>query len=249
MNRSLTAFALALLLGGAGARAQVIEWDVNGSGGGEMVAGGFYMNGTVSQTADILATAGGFEMGQGFWYRAGARPQLATAVAGIQWYVMAGGGVQDAANALFKLNGTVSQTADILASAGGTDLGQGFWYGEPDLPLYKIREEQIEPDVVDEGSGGGAVSGRSRAARASMSIAPNPVAGYARIQVWLPAASDVTIEIFDAAGNSLGNAFAGSRGAGEGEIYFDGASLAAGAYFVRMQADNDVITRKITIVR
>ena len=38
MKRSMIMLALAVLCGSAGARGQVIEWDVNASGGEEMTA-------------------------------------------------------------------------------------------------------------------------------------------------------------------------------------------------------------------
>jgi hypothetical protein len=103
-----------------------------------------------------------------------------------------------------------------------------------------VEEETKEEEVT---------AGQYTTARATMSIAPNPVAGHARIILRLPSAAQVRIVIFDEIGNIVGNAFEGSLDVGEQEVYFDGTHIPAGAYFVRMESDTEVVTKKITIIR
>ncbi len=76
---------------------------------------------------------------------------------------------------------------------------------------------------------------------------PNPFAGRTRIAFALPAAGDVSIELYDAAGRRVTAVFQGRLPGGEHEVSWDGRDasgheVAAGIYFVRLMHGQEEIT-------
>jgi hypothetical protein len=82
---------------------------------------------------------------------------------------------------------------------------------------------------------------------------PNPFTGTTSVEVGLPAAADVSIEIYDVAGRRVREERLAGR-SGWQRVTFDGRSgegksLASGVYFYRVTAGGSTVTRKMVIAR
>jgi glycosidase len=84
--------------------------------------------------------------------------------------------------------------------------------------------------------------------------APNPSDGPTAIRFTLPAAADVTLEIVDVSGRRVRTLACGERAAGTHALQWDGrneagANVAAGIYFVTLEADGARETRRFARIR
>lgn len=83
---------------------------------------------------------------------------------------------------------------------------------------------------------------------------PNPFANETRLEVGLPAKSDVHVEIFDVAGHRVRDALLPARAKGWNDLRLDarddrGAPLPSGVYFYKVHAGAETVTRKMVIAR
>ncbi|MBN4056920.1 T9SS type A sorting domain-containing protein [bacterium AH-315-J21] len=83
---------------------------------------------------------------------------------------------------------------------------------------------------------------------------PNPFNPTTKIPFALPKGSDVTLEVFNVLGQRVRTLFDGYRPPGEHVIEFDGlndngASIASGLYFYRLNAGDVTTTRKMTLLK
>jgi hypothetical protein len=85
-------------------------------------------------------------------------------------------------------------------------------------------------------------------------VAPNPLAeGVATIRFALPRSAPVSLRVVDVRGRAVATLAEGELPAGEHALSWDGrdargARVAAGVYFVRLQADDVVRTRKVAVL-
>ena len=83
--------------------------------------------------------------------------------------------------------------------------------------------------------------------------APNPFSSSTELHIGLPAASDVTLEVFDVAGRRVAERDV-RLGAGWNRVHFDGRDdagqrLSSGVYFCRVSGAGSSATRKIVVQR
>jgi len=83
---------------------------------------------------------------------------------------------------------------------------------------------------------------------------PNPFTGETRLQVGLPAGSDVRVEIYDVAGRRVRSVLVSAQAKGWNTLRIParddrGGSLASGVYFYRVHAGAETVTRKMVIAR
>jgi len=78
---------------------------------------------------------------------------------------------------------------------------------------------------------------------------PNPFNPVTRIRYTLPFASEVTIEVFNAAGQRTATLASGRKAAGSYEIPFDGTHLPSGLYYYRMQVGDFVQNQKMVLLK
>ncbi len=83
---------------------------------------------------------------------------------------------------------------------------------------------------------------------------PHPVIGDAEIDVSLAERGDARVLVFDASGRLVARPFAGALGAGVSRLSWeprahDASPLAAGVYFLRLEAGGHEVTRRVVIVR
>ncbi|MCA9751440.1 MAG: hypothetical protein KC591_04565 [Gemmatimonadetes bacterium] len=104
------------------------------------------------------------------------------------------------------------------------------------------------PSVVAVGDPDLAVSGLA------LSLRPHPIAKDTQIAFQLPRASDVRIDILDLAGRRVRTIRPGELPAGPAQVRWDarsetGGRVAAGVYFVRVEAAGEVRTHKAVVLR
>ena len=77
---------------------------------------------------------------------------------------------------------------------------------------------------------------------------------HVRMQLELPAATDVTLNIYDARGHLVRRLYTGPAQAGARVLSWDGRdsngrSVASGVYFVQLQTEQQSLTEKVVVVR
>ena len=80
-------------------------------------------------------------------------------------------------------------------------------------------------------------------------IGPNPATDEATLAFELEAPSEVDSTVFDALGREVRQLELGVQLAGEGETILDTSDFAPGVYLVRLEADGELRTRRVTVVR
>ncbi len=78
---------------------------------------------------------------------------------------------------------------------------------------------------------------------------PNPFNPTTRINVSLPKAERVEIEVFNTLGQKVRTLFEGNLPAGVHKFEFDGSGLASGLYFYRIKAGKFVATKKMILMK
>lgn len=78
---------------------------------------------------------------------------------------------------------------------------------------------------------------------------PNPFNPTTVISYVLPAASEVTLEVFDMLGRRVAVLVDGTETAGRHEVRFDAGNLSSGVYIYRIRASQFVQTRQMVLVK
>jgi Secretion system C-terminal sorting domain len=78
---------------------------------------------------------------------------------------------------------------------------------------------------------------------------PNPVRQSALLRFGLPKVSQVTIRVYDVRGREVGTLVDARLGPGYHSSTINGAGLASGVYFCRMDAERFSVTHKILVVK
>ncbi|WP_164682566.1 T9SS type A sorting domain-containing protein [Cyclonatronum proteinivorum] len=78
---------------------------------------------------------------------------------------------------------------------------------------------------------------------------PNPFNPVTQIQFELPAAAEVRLEIFNVQGQRVATLHSGPLPAGRHISPFDASALSSGVYLYRLQTGNQVLTRKMTLIK
>jgi len=78
---------------------------------------------------------------------------------------------------------------------------------------------------------------------------PNPFNPTTLITFHLPTSALATLKVFDLAGREVATLVHGKMSAGEHQVYFDASALAAGVYLYRLEAGEQVATRKLVLLK
>ncbi|MGQ0722942.1 MAG: T9SS type A sorting domain-containing protein [Candidatus Eiseniibacteriota bacterium] len=78
---------------------------------------------------------------------------------------------------------------------------------------------------------------------------PNPCSGNATIRYQLPAATHVTLDVYDVAGRVVRELVNGYQGPGQRAVDVDVRGLAAGVYYYRLQCEGVAETKRLTVTR
>jgi hypothetical protein len=78
-----------------------------------------------------------------------------------------------------------------------------------------------------------------------MKVYPNPTTGIFNVKVDVPMNEEIGIGVYDVAGSELQNVITSTMTQGHYEVNLNG--YAAGVYFVRMQIQDQIITKKVVL--
>ena len=128
---------------------------------------------------------------------------------------------------------------------------QRYRFVDRDLPIaeevtYRLRQIDVDgTETVSE-----EVTVRLLPERVELlPSAPNPFAEAARLRYRLPEAATVRLEVFDLLGRKVATLVDGEQDPGPHEARLDGARLAPGTYFVRLQAGSERLTQRVQVVK
>ncbi|MEO0073090.1 MAG: T9SS type A sorting domain-containing protein [candidate division WOR-3 bacterium] len=124
-------------------------------------------------------------------------------------------------------------------------LGSGV-YGV----VYLSRTPQIRECYFDRSDWTGVAEQRRLVMEENiLNVVPNPVTDRAQLRYTLNCPANLTVRIYDQSGRMVQTVFEGYSPAGRHSRQFDVGSLPAGVYFVRADADGQVLTIPVTIAR
>jgi hypothetical protein len=134
--------------------------------------------------------------------------------------------------------------------------------GEPptfvDYDEYLLIRNDLDPATCVTVTSGGVAgdvqtvaneSGPSIAGLTIGSAYPNPVAGRSAMDLTLDRAMDVRVALFDVTGRAVATLAEGSLAAGTTTVDVDATALSAGVYVLRVEADGQSVSRRLTVVR
>ena len=172
---------------------------------------------------------------------AACAPTLVRAQSGgaynLEWNTLSGGGQTFATGGAYSLGGTTGQ-ADAGALAGGAyTLAGGFWSGGP-ISLVGIDPN---PAAIP-------VTFAARLAGA------NPFRSSTSLQLDLPSARRVSVDLYGVDGRLIRRLIDGERGAGRHTAFWDGGDsngrpVGPGMYFARIHAGDFQTTLRIVRVQ
>jgi len=126
----------------------------------------------------------------------------------------------------------------------------------PTSPWFSpSRSGALEWDLRAAGSWVAVESAPARPATLELApIAPNPTPGAAAVSFTLARGGDVRLEVVDLQGRRVRTLATGARAAGSHRLTWDGRnesgeSAATGLYFMRLEAEERVMTRKFSVLR
>ncbi len=82
-----------------------------------------------------------------------------------------------------------------------------------------------------------------------LSLSPNPAGAAVQFSVRLPAAGELTLEVFDLTGQRVATVARGARGAGLHHLSWDARGVSPGMFFARFRSGSIAETRRLLIVR
>ena len=78
---------------------------------------------------------------------------------------------------------------------------------------------------------------------------PNPFNPSTTIKFDIPESSHATLKIFDEMGKEISSLVNDNLNPGSYEVKWDGSNFSSGAYFVRFESGNNVITKRIMLIK
>ncbi len=116
---------------------------------------------------------------------------------------------------------------------GFTADGNGFNLITPNAVMIRVSDQTLN---VEE-----------NAADFSLNVYPNPAVNEANVSFELTNASDVTVTVTDLAGKVVYTNNLGTTAAGKHNVEINTAALAGGIYTVNFNANNTVVTKKLSV--
>ena len=145
------------------------------------------------------------------------------------------------------------ESVGFVEGSGTTAESQTYRFSDREIPFtaqeltYRLRQVDLDGTAMysDERTVliGGPVTLQLDAPY------PNPVRSLATVNYQLPTATDVSLAVYDLLGRKVMTLQEGVQDMGRKTIQMNTQQLASGMYFVRLQTDAEVLTRRLTVVR
>ncbi|PSQ79489.1 MAG: hypothetical protein BRD41_07245 [Bacteroidetes bacterium QS_1_63_11] len=137
--------------------------------------------------------------------------------------------------------------------SGGTTTETSYRYTvdqELDPGTHRFRLQQKDLDGSTSLSGVETVDvGLDEAVRLS-APAPNPTTGSATLEFGVKEATEVTVSVYNVLGQRVQTLYQGTPQADQvRDVTVDASALSSGVYFIRLQADGQTRTERLTVVR
>jgi hypothetical protein len=78
---------------------------------------------------------------------------------------------------------------------------------------------------------------------------PNPFNPVTTIRYNIPARSNVTLKVYDILGKEIAVLISGITEPGSGTVQFDGTGLSSGVYFVKLESESFIQSRKMILLK
>jgi len=153
--------------------------------------------------------------------------------------------------AVADADGPFSRIA-FVDGASTTRSPRAYAFVDTDFPVnatriqYRLR--QVDIDGTSELSDVVNVVRRAEAMWVN-ELFPSPAKNSASLEYTLPTATDVRIDVYDLLGRHVAAIGSGPQPAGRVDMRIDTSQWASGVYFVRLLADGQVYTRRLSVVR
>jgi hypothetical protein len=138
------------------------------------------------------------------------------------------------------------------ADGGTTTETQSYQYVAEDLSVgtHQFRLKQVDLDGSSQVHGPISVEIRMQEAIRLTAPAPNPVSSTATLSFAVKEEAQAIVAVYDMLGRKAATLFEGTPTAGESNrLQFDASSLPSGSYIIRLQADGQTESQRMTIVR
>jgi hypothetical protein len=150
-------------------------------------------------------------------------------------------------------NMAFNNVAYQTAAMGGFPLGDLNWYPD-DLPEWEAQKE-AEWETINNWLENGApttireIPGALPSEYVLEQNYPNPFNPTTSIEYSVPKKSHVSLNIYNSLGQVVASLFDGEVNAGKYVATFNAKGLASGVYYYRLQSDDIVITKKLTLMK
>ncbi|MCC5934155.1 MAG: T9SS type A sorting domain-containing protein [Balneolales bacterium] len=141
-------------------------------------------------------------------------------------------------NSGFERSGSAAQNSADAGSAAAQPMSGGRPAGPAprfSLQLLFSKPEQMQPELPSQ--------------LALDQNYPNPFNPTTTIQYALPESGQIRLDVFNVLGQRVATLINGEQTAGFHSLQFDGSRLSSGVYLYRLQSGNQVITRKMLLVK
>ena len=148
-------------------------------------------------------------------------------------------------------DGALFTAVGFEPGGGTTTEARRYRFVDDNLPFTDVayyRLKQVDLDGVFEYSDVVTVALTPERVEL-LSSAPNPFRVSTRLRYTLPDRAAIELHVFDVLGRRVRTLVDRQQDAGRYTVWFNGAGLAAGTYFVRLRAAGQVQTRSITLVK
>ncbi len=151
---------------------------------------------------------------------------------------------------LWPLRENLAYTNQTLLTAGmgGYPLGDLYHWFPTQYATWSAQQTQ-ENQAISKLTGIVAISGTVPVGYTLSQNYPNPFNPSTEILYSLPRNGFVTLKVFNVLGQEVETLFSGMAHAGNYKVVFDGARLASGVYFYRLDAGSTAITKKMILMK
>ena len=136
---------------------------------------------------------------------------------------------------------------------GTTTEAQTYRFTDRDLPydatIVQYRLRQVDTDGSTEFSDAVTVELSSPNAVQLFGSAPNPLVEQGEIRYALPQAMDVELAVYDLLGRRVATLASGQKQARRHVIQVNASNWTSGTYLVRLTAGDQVLTRRMTVIK